>query len=191
MKIKAPKIEDLIKKPTPIGQDPTNNFISNLSICSKDMRSLPNNTPSSNTIVNSTPGIFQPSILRNNKDMNIFPLVFSRGQTPEMKQCTPNNIFSFENMKSPNLIQNFGSPYDRFMFNNDNPFRRQNYFFNPLLNQDSVGKTPEGNVFFSMNNQNSSSKKFKNVFFNFDHKATGLQGKSAFNAPKQMHDGNN
>lgn len=193
LKIKAPKIEDIMKKPTPVGQDITNNFISNLSAYSKDFRGMANSTPNSNNMLSATPGIFQQSALRSDKDRNIFPLVFSRGQTPEMKQCTPNNVFSFDTSKSPNMIPAFGSPYDRFMFN-DNPFRRQgaqNYFFNPLMNQDSVGKTPDGNVFFNMNNQNSSSKKFKNVFFNFDNKVTSLQGKSAFNPAKPMHETNN
>ena len=32
LKIKAPSIDELIKKPNPIGQDATNNFISNLSL---------------------------------------------------------------------------------------------------------------------------------------------------------------
>lgn len=86
LKIKAPSIDELIKKPNPVTYDATNNFISNLSVYSKDMRSLPNNTPSSNTVINSTPGIFQNSIMRNEKKDFSFPLVFSRGQTPEIKQ---------------------------------------------------------------------------------------------------------
>lgn len=86
LKIKAPSIDELIKKPNPVTYDATNNFISNLSVYSKDMRSLPNNTPSSNTVINSTPGIFQNSVMRNEKKDFSFPLVFSRGQTPEIKQ---------------------------------------------------------------------------------------------------------
>lgn len=86
LKIKAPSIDELIKKPNPINYDATNNFISNLSVYSKDLRSLPNNTPSSNTVINSTPGIFQNSVMRMEKKDFSFPLVFSRGQTPEIKQ---------------------------------------------------------------------------------------------------------
>ena len=68
LKIKAPSIDELIKKPNPIGQDATNNFISNLSVYSKDLVSLPNNTPKSNSVVNSaTPSIFQQSLIRDDK----------------------------------------------------------------------------------------------------------------------------
>lgn len=68
LKIKAPSIDELIKKPNPIGQDATNNFISNLSVYSKDLVSLPNNTPQSNSVVNSaTPSVFQQSVMRDDK----------------------------------------------------------------------------------------------------------------------------
>ena len=56
LKIKAPSISDLIKKPNPVRQDNTNNFISNLSVYSKDLASLQSNTPKSNSIPSTTPG---------------------------------------------------------------------------------------------------------------------------------------
>ena len=68
LKIKAPSIDELIKRPNPIGQDANNYFISNLSVYSKDLISLPNNTPNGSSVINSaTPSIFQPSINRDDK----------------------------------------------------------------------------------------------------------------------------
>lgn len=48
---------------------------------------------------------------------------------------------------------------------NDSSYRRNgnnNYFFNPslMMNQDSVGKMRENNIFFAMNNPNNQGKKF-------------------------------
>ena len=63
----------------------------------------------------------------------------------------------------------------------------QNFYDPYILNQGSVGKTPDNNMFFTMNN--SSSKKFNNFFFNFDQKALNTSGKSAFNVPKSINDG--
>lgn len=198
LKIKAPSIDDLIQqKPNSFNQETTNNFISNLSVYSKDLKSLPNTTPQSNAVVNSTPGIFHSSVMRNGKQEFAFPLVsFSRGHTPEMKQYTPNkNVFSFDNARSPYRPEYFMkpsgcSPYLAPINFHPDEKVNQGWFFQPMMmNQDSVGKTPDGNVFFGMNHQNSSSKKFnKNVFFNFDQKSVIDQSKSAFNAPQQMHE---
>lgn len=104
-----------------------------------------------------------------------FPLVFSRGQTPEIKQCTPSkNIFSFETARSPydnkmgnSPFKKFGfdymtsgqspcppdqlrpsglspQPSPAFNFTDNSAYRRgieQNYFFNPMLNPSSIGKS--------------------------------------------------
>jgi hypothetical protein len=107
LKIKTPSIDELIKKPDPIKCEGITSFINNLSCNSKDLRSIPNNTPSSQNLFVNTPNIFQAAFQKGSdpKDYN-YPLVFSRGQTPEMtKGMTPNkNIFSFDQAKSPGIM---------------------------------------------------------------------------------------
>ena len=107
LKIKTPSIKELIKKPDLIKGEGMNTFINNLSCNSKDLRSIPNNTPSSHNLFASTPNLFQSAFQKDSdpKEYN-YPLVFSRGQTPEMiKGMTPNkNIFIFDQAKSPGIM---------------------------------------------------------------------------------------
>ena len=86
MKIKATSLDELIKKPTPIGQDVNINYINELSVNSKDMRSF---VPSNVYSVSSTPNNGFNKVAPNRDPLQgriKLPLVFSRGQTPEIKQ---------------------------------------------------------------------------------------------------------
>lgn len=184
--LKIKKTDDFMK-PQPIKSD-GHNFLSNLSVHSKDTKSVPNMTPSSNFV--STPNIFKSGFRSGDKKETYLPMVFSRGQTPEIMNSN-NNIFSFENAKSPGMFK-IGSPFKMYThggdqmldiapspftqdynlknqsyspaFNyNDSSSRRpanQNYFFNSnVVVQENTGKTSEQNVFFQFGNQPSSHNK--------------------------------
>lgn len=194
-----------------------NNFLGGNYSYQKDMKGYNPNT-SNNLMVNPSPGYYRgPNMMRDQRDFNVPPMVFSRDHTPDLKHPS---IFSFENTRSPNIMPQFiSSPYRRpesdFVYNTNSPnrnefFKQQSNFspafnfnndssmyrgrpnnhvfqFQPL-NQDSVGKTPDGNPFFGVSGQQSTSSKMKGFFFNFDNKPFGNNVNSAFNTPAPMND---
>mmetsp|Transcript_10320 Transcript_10320/g.11554 ORF Transcript_10320/g.11554 Transcript_10320/m.11554 type:complete len:163 (-) Transcript_10320:33-521(-) len=115
--------------------------------------------------------------MREDKKPMNFPLVFSRGQTPEVNACTPNkNIFNFEGLKSPNLFNNAISPFKKYpggdyILDDTSPFRAD-YLLNknvssPAFNyNDSSYRRNQGhNYFFDPfpNNPGSVNKTPENV----------------------------
>lgn len=86
LKIKAPSFDELIKKPIPIGPDVNTNSVNELSVPSKDFRNLTSGNIYSMS-PNPNPGFTMVQPNRDPLQGRIkLPLVFSRGQTPEIKQ---------------------------------------------------------------------------------------------------------
>jgi hypothetical protein len=216
IKIKAPSIDELIKKPTVVPQENMNNFIGGNYSYQKDLRSSIANFQN-NLKVGPSPGFYRgPGMMRDHKDLNI-PMVFSRDHTPDMKQGT---VFSFDSIKPYNMMPHFGSPpYKRpendFIYSGQSPYRNDFFTKQPVFfpagnfnndcssyrgrqgnqafqyhmqNQDSVGQTPDGYPFFGNNGQQNPSSKMKNFFFNFENKPIGNNINSAFNTPGPMNE---
>jgi hypothetical protein len=216
IKIKAPSIDELIKKPTIVPQENLNNFIGGNYSYQKDLRGS-NPNFQNNSMAIPSPGFYRgPGMMRDNKDINI-PMVFSRGHTPDTKQGT---VFSFDSIKPPNMMPHFGSPpikrpENDFIYNGQSPYRNDFFTKQPVFfpaynfnndyssyrgrqgnqafqyqmqNQDSVGKTPDGYPFFGNNGQQNPSSKMKNFFFNFENKPIGNNINSAFNTPGPMNE---
>jgi hypothetical protein len=214
IKIKAPSIDELIKKPAVVPQEIMNNYIGGNYSYQKDYRGY-NANFQNNLMAGPSPGFYRgPGMIRDHKDLNI-PMVFSRDHTPDMKQ---GSVFSFDSIKPPNMMPHFGSPqYKRpeceFIYSGQSPYRNDFFtkqpFFSPACNfnndyssyrgrqgnqasqyqmqyQDSVGKTPDGYPFFGNNGQQNTSSKMKNFFFNFENKPIGNNINSAFNTPGPM-----
>ena len=216
IKIKAPSIDELIKKPTVVPQENMNNFIGGNYSYQKDLRTS-NANFQNNLKVGPSPGFYRgPGMMRDHKDLNI-PMVFSRDHTPDMKQGT---VFSFDSIKPYNMMPHFGSsPYKRpendFIYNGQSPYRNDFFTKQPVFfpagnfnndcssyrgrqgnqafqyhmqNQDSIGQTPDGYPFFGNNGQQNPSSKMKNFFFNFENKPIGNNINSAFNTPGPMNE---
>lgn len=120
LKIQVHDQNDNIKKPTPIAQENMANFIGTSPAYQGDIRNLQSSTPSNN----------------KGKEFPV-PFVFSRGQTPELKQMCPTsttNVFNFENARSPNPFAPYGySPNRRpengfSVYDSHSPYR-PNFLF--------------------------------------------------------------